>query len=73
VNWKGAANQYGEYMTVEDIIVPAKCFPKVSFLNFDKNCKTIFTAVIFASDLPNFPSNPDQDYLNIKIKASAVP
>jgi len=37
VNWKGAANQYGEYMTLEDIIVSAKCLLKVSFLKKYKN------------------------------------
>jgi len=72
VSWKDAANHYGKYMTVEGTIVSTKCFPKVCFLNFDKNYKTTFTAVIFASDLPKFPSNPDQYYLNKKVKVTGT-
>jgi len=32
--------------------------PEVCFLNFDKDYKTTFTAVIFASDLPKFSAKP---------------
>ena len=70
VNWKDAANHYGKYKTVEGTIVSGKCLPKVCFLNFDKDYKTTFTAVIFASDLSKFPPNPDQYYRNKKVKVT---
>jgi len=72
INWTEAANHYGKYKTVEGTIVSGKCLPKVCFLNFDKNYKTTFTAVIFASDLPKFPSNPDQYYRNKKIQLTGT-
>lgn len=68
INWKDAANHYGKYKTVEGTIVSGKCLPKVCFLNFDKDYKTTFAAVIFASDFSKFPANPDQYYRNKKVQ-----
>jgi micrococcal nuclease len=72
VNWKDAASHYGKYKTVEGKIVSGKCLPKVCFLNFDKDYKTTFTVVIFASDLPKFPPKPDQYYRNKKVQVSGT-
>lgn len=72
ISWKDASNHYGKYMTVEGTIVSSKCFPKVCFLNFDKNYKTTLIVVIFASDLSKFPSNIDQYYLNKKVKVTGT-
>ena len=72
VNWKDAANHYGKYKTVEGTIVSGKCLPKVCFLNFDRDYKTTFTAVIFTSDLPKFPQNPDQYYRNKKVQVTGT-
>jgi micrococcal nuclease len=72
VNWRDAAKHYGKYKTIEGIIVSGKCLPKVCFLNFDMDYKTTFTAVIFASDLPKFPPNPDQYYLKKKVQVTGT-
>jgi hypothetical protein len=72
VNWSDASNHYGKYKTVEGIIVSTRCLPKVCFLNFDKNYKTTFSAVIFAADLPKFPPNPDQYYRNKKVQITGT-
>ncbi len=72
VNWKDAASYYGKYKTVEGIIVSTKCLPKVCFLNFGRNYRTTFTAVIFASDLAKFPPNPDQYYLNKNVHVTGT-
>ena len=72
ISWKDAASYYGKYMTVEGIIVSGKCLPKVCFLNFDKDYRTTFTAVIFASDLTKFPPNPDQFYHNKKVQVTGI-
>ena len=72
INWKDAASYYGKYMTVEGIIVSGKCLPKVCFLNFDKDYRTTFTAVIFASDLTKFPPNPDRFYYNQKVQVTGI-
>jgi len=72
VNWKDAANHYGKYKTVTGVIVAGKCLPKVCFLNFDRNYKTTFSLVIFPSDLPRFPPNPDQYYRNKKVQVTGI-
>ena len=72
VNWKDAANHYGKYKTVEGKIVATKCLPKVCFLNFDQDYRTTFTAVIFTSDLPKFPPNPDQYYRNKQVEVTGT-
>lgn len=72
INWQDAAKHYGKYKTVEGVIVSSKCLPKVCFLNFDQNYKTTFTAVIFASDLPKFPPNPDQYYRHKKVQVTGT-
>lgn len=72
INWKDAANHYGKYKTVEGTIVSGKCLPKVCFLNFDRDYKTTFSVVIFASDLSKFPPNPDQYYRNKKVQITGT-
>lgn len=72
VKWTEAANYYGENKIVEGDIVTTKCLPKVCFLNFDKNYKTTFTAVIFASDLKKFPVSVDSFYANKKVRVTGI-
>ena len=72
INWKDAANYYGKYKTVEGTIVATKCLPKVCFLNFGKDYRTTFTAVIFSFNLPKFPPNPDQYYLNKNVQVTGT-
>jgi len=72
IDWKDAENHYGKYMTVDGMIVSAKCLPKVCFLNFDRDYRKTFTAVIFASDLSKFPPNPDLYFLNKKVRVTGI-
>lgn len=72
IHWSDASNHYGQYGTVEGTIASAKCTPKVCFLNFDKDYKTTFSVVIFASDLSKFPSNPEQYYLNKTVQVTGA-
>lgn len=72
INWKDAGSYYGKYMTIEGVIVSGKCLPKVCFLNFDKDYRTTFAAVIFTSDLSKFPPNPDQFYRNKKVQVTGI-
>ena len=72
VNWKDAANHYGQYKTVEGTVVATKCTPKVCFLNFHPNWRKYFTAVIFRSDWHKFPRNPNQYYLNKEVRVTGT-
>ena len=62
ISWKDAAKYYGQQKTVEGTVVVTRNTGKVCFLNFSQNWKTEFTAVIFASDFPKFPSSPESFY-----------
>jgi hypothetical protein len=72
INWKDVAKYYDQNKTVEGTIVDTKCTTKVCYLNFDHNWKEYFTAVIFASDWPKFPSNPDKYYMGKKVQVSGT-
>ena len=64
ISWRDAALYYGKVKTVEGKIVASNNTGKVCFLNFLKNWKKYFTAVIFASDFGEFPARPEEYYLN---------
>ncbi len=67
-----AHKYYGKTKTIEGIIVLTKNTGKVCFLNFHKDWKRHFTAVIFASDFDKFPKNPEDYYLNKKVRVSGL-
>ena len=62
VNWSDADKYYGQYVIVEGIIVDTYNSGNVCFLNFHTNYD-YFTAVIFASDFPEFTVPPGFYYL----------
>ncbi|MGD9379061.1 MAG: thermonuclease family protein [candidate division WOR-3 bacterium] len=64
VSWRDAAEYYGQTKTVEGKIVASNNTGKVCFLNFHKDWRRYFTAVIFASDFKKFPAHPEDYYLN---------
>jgi hypothetical protein len=43
---------------------------KACFLNFSQNWKTDFTAVIFVSDFPKFPPNPESYYKGKRVRVT---
>ena len=59
INWQDAGKHYGEYVTVEGKIVITYNSGKACFLNFHRNYRLYFTAVIFASDFHKFNKDPE--------------
>ena len=72
ISWRDAAKYYGQTKIVEGKIVVSNNTGKVCFLNFHKNWRKYFTAVIFASDFNRFPSNPEDYYLNRKVRVKGL-
>ena len=68
VSWKDAADHYGEYRTVEGIVVTTYRSEKAIFLNFHPDYKNHFTTVIFVSDWSNFNEQPEIYYHNKKVR-----
>ncbi len=72
ISWQEAAKHYGKYCTVEGKIVLTKNTGKVCFLNFHKEWKRHFTAVIFADFFPRFPSQPERYYLHKTVRVTGI-
>jgi micrococcal nuclease len=72
VSWRDAGSYYGQVRTVEGKIVVSNNTGKVCFLNFDRNWKEHFTAVIFSGDYDKFPPNPEDHYLNRKVHVTGL-
>lgn len=72
VSWRDAAKYYGQTKTVEGKIVASNNTGKVCFLNFDKDWRRNFTAVIFASDFKKFPAHPEDYYLNRVVRVKGL-
>jgi micrococcal nuclease len=72
VSWRDAAKYYGQVRTVEGKIVVSNNTGKICFLNFDRNWKEHFTAVIFAGDYNKFPPNPEDHYLNRNVRVTGL-
>ncbi len=72
ISYLDASRFYGKTKTVEGTIVVTNNTGKVCFLNFNKDWKRYFTAVIFASDFGKFPANPEDYYLNRKVRITGL-
>ncbi len=72
ISYQDASKFYGKIKTVEGVIVVTNNTGKVCFLNFHKDWKRYFTAVIFASDFDKFPKNPEDYYLNRKVRVTGL-
>ena len=72
VSWRDAAKYYGQVRTVEGKIVVSNNTGKVCFLNFDRDWKEHFTAVIFSGDYDKFPPNPEDHYLNRTVRVTGL-
>jgi micrococcal nuclease len=72
ISWRDAAQYYGQIKTVEGKIVASNNTGKVCFLNFHKDWKKYFTAVIFSSDFNKFPARPEDHYLNRNVRVRGL-
>ena len=72
VSWEDADKYYGQEVIVEGRIVATYNSGKACFLNFHKNWKRYFTAVIFASDFSKFPPNPEEYYRDKKVRIKGL-
>jgi micrococcal nuclease len=72
IEWQEADQYYGQTKTVEGKIVVTNNTGKVCFLNFHKDWRRYFTAVIFASDFDKFPEHPEDHYLNRTVRVNGL-
>jgi micrococcal nuclease len=72
ISWRDADQYYGKTQTVEGKIVVTNNTGKVCFLNFDRNWRKYFTAVIFASDFEKSPPHPEDHYLNRTVRVTGL-
>jgi len=72
ISWREAAEYYGQTRAVEGKIVASNNTGKVCFLNFHKDWRRHFTAVIFASDFDRFPAHPEEYYLNRVVRVKGL-
>jgi micrococcal nuclease len=72
ISWRDAEQYYGQTRTVEGKIVASNNTGKVCFLNFHKDWRRYFTAVIFASDFDVFPAHPEDHYLNRVVRVKGL-
>ena len=72
ISWRDADKYYGQNKIVEGTVVVANNTGKVCFLNFDRDWKRYFTAVIFAGDFDKFPAHPEKYYLKRKVRVRGL-
>ena len=72
ISWMDAHKYYGEKVIVEGTVVAAFNSGKACFLNFHKNWKKYFTAVIFQSAFDKFPKQPELYYKDKKVQVTGV-
>ncbi len=72
IAWREADQYYNQTKIVEGKIVASNNTGKVCFLNFHKDWRRYFTAVIFASDFNKFPEHPEYYYLNRTVRVRGL-
>ncbi len=72
ISWQDADRYYGKIKTVEGKIVASNNTGRVCFLNFHKDWRRYFTAVIFAGDFNKFPKNPEDYYLKRRVRVTGL-
>ena len=72
VDWRDAAQYYGQQITVEGLIVRTKNTGKVTFLNFDPDYQHTLTLVIFPDDAARFPAPPEEMFLQRRVRATGT-
>lgn len=68
IDWKEAGSYAGQEVMVEGAIVRSFNSGRACFLNFHPDYQQYLSLVIFASDFPKFPSQPEKYYLNRKVR-----
>ena len=71
ISWADAEAHYGENVTVEGEVSSVYKMPKVCFLRFDEDRKSL-TAVIFARSFPDFPPSPEDYYKGKRVKITGL-
>jgi micrococcal nuclease len=72
IAWDEADRYYNQTKIVEGKIVASNNTGKVCFLNFHRDWRRYFTAVIFASDFDKFPAHPEGYYLNRQVRVKGL-
>jgi hypothetical protein len=72
ISWEDADQYYGKIMIVEGTIVGTHNTGKVCFLNFHKNWKRYFAAVIFASNYHKFSESPESLFIGKKVQITGL-
>jgi hypothetical protein len=70
ISWEAAGQFYGREVIVEGKIVAAKNTGRACFLNFHRNWKRYFSAVIFARRFERFPAPPETLYLGRTVRVT---
>lgn len=70
VSWKDAHNYYGKFITIEGQVVATYNSGKACFLNFHRNWKKYFTAVIFAKNFGKFKTPPEVLFSNKNVQVT---
>ena len=71
IDWSDADKYYNQYVIVEGTIVKTYDSGIVCFLNFHRNY-SYFTAVIFASDFPEFTMSPESFYSGKRVHVIGI-
>lgn len=72
VSWKDADKYYGKIATVEGVVVSTYNSGKACFLNFHRNWKRYFTAVIFASNFHKFEPPAEIKFRGKKVRVRGL-
>ena len=72
ISWREAAKHYGEFLTVEGVVVLSHNSGKACFLNFHESWETSFTAVIFARRFAAFPPSPEDHYRGKRVRVTGL-
>ena len=72
ISWRDAAKHYDKTMTVEGKIILTKNIGKITFLNFDKDFRNTFTAIIKQADYQKFPRNPEEFFKDKTVRITGT-
>lgn len=72
VAWQDARQVIGQRATVEGTIVATHNSGKACFLNFHRNYRRHFTAVIFRRAFDRFPNRPEDHYRGKRVRVTGL-
>jgi endonuclease/exonuclease/phosphatase family metal-dependent hydrolase len=68
ISWKDADDYYGRTCAVYGTVILTKDIGNRTFLNFDRDFRKTFTAVVQSEDYGKFPEPPHRAYLNQHVR-----